>query len=305
MLFAIAVAIFGTVALVVWVAFRPKENVIRQRIRSASYQERAEESPLEGSVLRRVIGPLVGRAGSLVARLVPHNAVRRIDHLLVMAGQPVSLPVYLAFWAGTVLFGGLFLFEVVLSRPDLPHLQLFGISLFVLFFAGYTPYMILMSRVRRRQKSIVRALPDALDLLVTCMEAGLGMDAAFAKVTEKTSGPLAEAFTLYLRQVGLGRARRDALAYVAERTGVPDLVRLAAAVVQAEAMGTTMGDVMRAQAEDLRLARRDRAREAAHKAPVLMTIPMVLCFLPAMGVVVIVPSMLNLVRFLGGLEGGS
>ncbi len=304
MLVAIAVAIFAAVALVVWACFRPKENVIAQRIRSASYQETAGEDPLEGSLLRRVIGPLVGRAGGLVARLVPHNAVRRIDHLLVMAGQPVSLPVFLALWAGTLLFGGLFLFYVVLVRPDLPHLQLAGLSLFVLAFAGYTPYLILMRRVRSRQKSIVRALPDALDLLVTCMEAGLGMDAAFAKVTEKTSGPLAEAFNLYLRQVGLGRARRDALAYVADRTGVPDLVRLAAAVIQAEAMGTTMGDVMRAQAEDLRLVRRDRAREAAHRAPVLMTIPMVLCFLPAMGIVVIVPSILNLFRFLGGFGGG-
>ena len=303
MLVAIAVAIFAAVALVVWVAFRPKENVIGQRIRSASYQEVAGERALEGSLLRRVIGPLVGRAGSLVARLVPHNAVRRIDHLLVMAGQPVSCPVFLAFWAGVLLFGGLFLFEAVLSRPDLPHLQLLGISLFVLFFAGYTPYLILMRRVRSRQKRIVRALPDALDLLVTCMEAGLGIDAAFAKVTEKTTGPLAEAFTLYLRQVALGRARRDALAYVADRTGVPDLVRLAAAVVQADAMGTSMGDVMRTQAEDLRLGRRDKAREAAHKAPVLMTIPLALCFLPAMVVVVVVPSVLNMVRLLGGGVG--
>ena len=183
MLIAIAVVIFAAVALVVWTFFRPKENVIGQRIQSASYQEVAGERALEGSLLRRVIGPLIGRAGNLVARLVPHNAVRRIDHLLVMAGQPVSLLVFLAFWAGAVLFGGLFLFEVVLSRPDLPHFQLFGISLFVLFFAGYTPYLFLMSRVRRRQKSIVRGLPDALDLLVTCMEAGLGVDAAFAKVT--------------------------------------------------------------------------------------------------------------------------
>jgi tight adherence protein C len=91
---------------------------------------------------------------------------------------------------------------------------------------------------------------------------------------------------------------------VAERTGVPDLVRLAAAVVQAEAVGTTLGDVMRSQAEDLRQSRRDRAREAAHKAPVKMTIPLVICFLPAMGIVVLVPPLLNLFRFFGGLGLG-
>jgi tight adherence protein C len=157
--------------------------------------------------------------------------------------------------------------------------------------------------VKNRQKAITRSLPDSLDLLVTGVEAGLGVDAAFAMVTEKTGGPLAEAFTSYLRQVGLGRPRRDAFADIAERTGVMDLIRVAAAIAQAEQMGATLGDVLRVQAEDLRTLRRQRAEEAAQRAPVLMTIPMSLCFLPAMGAVVIVPSILNVMDFLHGMRG--
>jgi tight adherence protein C len=302
--YLIAVVIFAAAGLAAWGILRPKENVIAQRLRPASYQEVREEvreRVLEGSLAHRVIAPLAGRTGILLSRLVPQDSIRRLDHLLVMAGEPMPLPLYLAFWATVLLSGGLFILFVALARPELPRLQLFGLILFVLLFFGYSPYAILKGRVRNRQTRIIRALPDALDLLVTCMEAGLGVDAAIAKVTQKSSGPLAETFTLYLKQVGLGRARRDALAYVAERSGVPDLVRLAAAVVQAEALGTTLGDVMRMQAEDLRQARSDRAREAAHKAPVKMTIPLVIFFLPAMGIVVVVPPAINLVRFLGGV----
>jgi tight adherence protein C len=178
---------------------------------------------------------------------------------------------------------------------------LIGISLAILPFAFLVPYLILRRRARRRQKSVARALPDALDLLVTSVEAGLGVDAAFAMVTERTSGPLSQTFALYLKEVGLGRPRRDALAHVAERTGVPDLIRIAASVAQAEEIGTTLGDVLRTQAEDLRLLRRQRAQEAAQRAPVLMTIPLALCFLPAMVAVVIVPSILNLMQFISDL----
>ena len=152
--------------------------------------------------------------------------------------------------------------------------------------------------MRRRQRSITHELPYALDLIVTCVEAGLGVDAAFAAVTERTSGPISQTLSHYLREVGLGRPRRDALVSAADRTGVIDLMRISAAVAQAEEMGTTLGDVLRVQAEELRLIRRQRAQEAAQRAPVWMTIPLIFCFLPAMGVVVIVPSLITFLNLL-------
>jgi tight adherence protein C len=248
--------------------------------------------------------PIATKMGSQMARLLPQNAVRRLDHKLTMAGEPVSTPVYLAFWGGMVLFGGFMVAYIAILRPEISSLQMLAIGIPILGLTAGAPYLMLNRRVRNRQQSIVKALPDALDLLVTCMEAGLGVDAAFAEVTQKTSGLLSEAFALYLRQVGLGRSRRVALNYVAERTGVDELIRLATAVTQAESMGTSLGDVIRTQAEDLRIARRQKAEKAAQRAPVLMTIPLVVCFLPAMGVVIITPSILNLMRFMGGVGPG-
>ena len=130
------------------------------------------------------------------------------------------------------------------------------------------------------------------------MEAGLGVDAAFAKVAEKTTGPLADTFALYLRQIGMGRPRRDALTFVAERTGARDLIRLAAAVTQAELVGASLGDALRMQAVDLRMARRQRAEQAARRAPVLMTIPLVACFVPAMAIIVVTPTLINLMNYI-------
>jgi len=301
MLIAIAAVSFAAVTLAAWGVLRPRESVVTRRIRPGSYQQMTRERRLEGGLLRRVLGPAASRVGRVLARLLPQNFVRGIDHMLVMANEPMSLPAYLTFWAATILVGVLALVYIALARPNTSPPQLFGIGLAILPFAFLAPYVILRRRVRIRQRRISRALPDSLDLLVTSVEAGLGVDAAFAMVVEKTEGPLSETFALYLKEVGLGRPRRDALAHVANRTGVDDLVRIAAAVVQAEEMGTTLGDVLRIQAQELRLTRRQRAQEAAQKAPVLMTIPLALCFLPAMVAVVIVPSILHLVRFVGDL----
>lgn len=306
MLFLIAAAIFLAVSLAIWAVFRPQESLYGRRVQghAASQRESPRDRALAGNLLQRVIEPQVRKVGNLLARLFPQNAVRRLDHLLVMAGEPVSTPVYLTFWTGLTLFGGLLLLYLGYASPSMAPLQLLGIAVPVLGLTAFSPYLILIRRVRNRQRSIIRALPDALDLLVTCLEAGLGVDAAFSKVTEKTDGLLSQAFSLYLRQVGLGRTRRDALAYVADRTGVKEMIRLAGAVAQAGSIGASLGDVLRTQAEDLRLARRQKAQQAAQRAPVLMTIPLVLCFLPAMAIVVVTPSVMGLLRFIGGLDAG-
>jgi tight adherence protein C len=282
---------------------RPKADPGRRRLTTnASAETEAARHPrTEGGLGRRIIGPGLGRIGRLLARLLPQNWIRGIDRMLMMANEPWSLPGFLGIWALSIALGVLLLFYVVASLPNATATQIFAITVAIFPFAVLLPYARLRNKVKKRQKAIVRALPDAMDLLTTSVEAGLGVDAAFALVTEKTEGPLSETFALYLRQVGLGRARQDALVYVADRTGVPDLIGIAHSVNQGDELGTPIGDVLRRQAEDLRVARRQRAQLAAARAPVLMTIPMALCFLPAMVAVVIVPSILNLVRFVGTL----
>jgi len=303
MLLLIFVLAFGSVSMAAWQVLRPKEDAVGRRIGLVTSTATTRERRLEGGFGKRVLGPGAARVGAAIARLLPQNWIRQIDHMLVMANEPWSLGGFLSAWAASVILGALLLAYLVTSASGITGTQLFMFAVLIIPFSILIPYAVLRRRVKSRQKALVLSLPNGLDLLVTCVEAGVGVDSAFAMVTEKSEGPLAETFALYLRQVGLGRPRREALSYVAERSGLPDLLSLAAAVAQAEELGTTLGDVLRVQAEELRLARRQRAQTAAQRAPVLMTIPLALCFLPAMGAVVVVPSILNLIDFAGHLGG--
>ena len=294
MLFLISMIIFAAVALSVWSLLQRKDPSVALRAQLPSRKESPRDMTPEGSLSQRLFAPLARRVGGFLARLVPQDAIRRMDRMLVMAGESATPTVFLGIWAGSVIFGAFILLYINVIFPDITTAKMLFVGLPILLLTVGSPYLVLRAKVRDRQNKIIRALPDALDLIITCMEAGLGVDAAFAKVAEKTSGPLAETISLYLRQVGMGRPRRDALTYVAERTGARDLIRLAAAVTQAELVGASLGDALRMQAGDIRVARRRRAEQAARRAPVLMTIPLVTCFVPAMGIIVVVPSLINL-----------
>ncbi len=296
------VIVFAAVSLLAWELLRPKEDLISRRILPAG-PALTRERQLSGSLFQRSLAPALRRTGNRIGSLMPQNFVRSIDRMLAMADEPWSLPGFLVSWACVALTGFVTFGWLVSARPEMTPLQMFVLAVGLLPFPSLLPYAVLRRRVKNRQTKIVQSLPDAMDLLVTCVEAGMGVDAAFGLVTERTSGPLSDTFALYLRQIGLGRSRREALTFVSERTGVPDLVGLAASIIQGEELGTSMGDVMRRQAEDLRAVRAQRARERAQRAPVKMTIPLVLLFLPAMGAVIVVPSIINLVDFVQGLGG--
>ena len=295
MLTFVFLLVFGAVTLAAWEILRPKEDVIGRRIMGDS-PALTRDRRLEGSFSSRTIRPAFQRLGKRISSLLPQNFVRSIARMLEMADEPWSLPGFMVTWA-VVSVTSVGLFAWMVSSASMTPLQMFVLAFGVLPLPLLLPYVVLRRRVKNRQASIIRALPDAMDLLVTCVEAGMAVDAAFGLVVERTAGPLSDTFALYLRQVGLGRSRREALAFVSERTGVPDLVGLSAAIVQGEELGTSMGDVLRRQSEDLRALRAQRARERAQRAPVLMTIPLVLCFMPAMGAIIVVPSIINLVNF--------
>jgi tight adherence protein C len=161
------------------------------------------------------------------------------------------------------------------------------------------PYIWLISSVRRRQAAITKSLPDAFDLVTTCVEAGLGLDASLARVAEKVHGPFADELSRTLREVTMGRMRREALQELAERTGVPDLLAFVNAVVQAEQMGTSISTVLRVQCDQMRMRRRQRAEETAHQAPVKMTFPLVLCILPTLFLIILGPAAITLYQTFG------
>jgi tight adherence protein C len=234
------------------------------------------------------VGPLGDSLGASLQALLPKNLVSGIEKRLTRAGQPVTLGGFLAAMAlvEATLVGFAFL---MLASSGGGKLSLVVVGLSVLI-GIFMPKVWLDNRVKHRQKEILKSLPDAFDLITTCVEAGLGLEAALAKVSEKTPGPFGEELAVSLREVSLGKLRRDALKELSERTGVPDLSSFINAVIQAESMGTSIATVLRVQAETMRTKRRQRAEQQAQAAPIKMMFPLVLCIFPTLFIVILGPG---------------
>jgi tight adherence protein C len=171
---------------------------------------------------------------------------------------------------------------------------------------GYVgPSFYVRSKARARQKEITLALPDALDLLVVCVEAGLGLNQAIVRVAEEihhVSRLLAEEMHLTNLEIRAGRPRNEALRNLSDRTGVEDMRGLVSTLVQAERFGTPIGGALRVHAETLRDKRKQRAREAAAKTTIKLVFPLVFCIFPAMFVVLIGPGLIQIIEALSGLR---
>jgi tight adherence protein C len=166
-------------------------------------------------------------------------------------------------------------------------------------FGGFfLPHIMLATRVTRRQKEIRKAMPDALDLLTICVEAGLGFDAAMSKVAEKWETELSLAFARVIREVQLGKVRRDALKDMADRLGIAEMTSFVAAIIQSEQLGVSMARVLRIQADQMRVKRRQRAEEEAHKAPIKMIIPMALLIFPTIMIIILTPAAIQIMESL-------
>jgi len=173
--------------------------------------------------------------------------------------------------------------------------------------AGYLmPDYWLNYSARRRQREIVRHLPDALDLMVVCVEAGLGLDAALARVASEmhlTSRALSSEFLLVTQETKAGKPRAEALRDLTVRTGVEDLSSLVAMLVQADRLGTSVAQTLRVHADSVRTRRRQRAEEAAAKTTVKLVFPLVLCVFPALLVVVLGPALVTIIRAIQQITG--
>jgi tight adherence protein C len=266
-----------------------------------------EEIEMSQPLAERVFYPMARRVGEVALRFTPQNAIQQTNQKLEMAGNPSGLDPTL-FWAfrlGGIALGGLMFFLAAIA-PEGSILQgrglLYGIPAAVLGF--YLPELWLQSKIGRRQDAIRKALPDALDLLTICVEAGLGFDAAMAKVNEKWDNELSRAFGRVIREIQLGKLRREALRDMADRAGVSEMTSFVAAVIQSEQLGVSMRKVLRIQADQMRIKRRQRAEEEAHKAPIKMLIPMALLIFPTICIVLMTPAVLMLMRSaLSGILG--
>ena len=162
---------------------------------------------------------------------------------------------------------------------------------------GYVaPEFWLGNQIRKRQAQIIRIIPDSLDLLTISVRAGLGFDAALAKVVEKLDGPLSDEFRRALAEVRLGRQRRDALRDIIPRTEVQPLTNFIGAIIQAEQLGVSISRVLEVQSQQLRIERRQRAEEMAAKAPIKMLFPLVGCIFPSLFIIILGPAMILIVQ---------
>ena len=178
MLILITTIIFASVSLAVWSLLQRKDSSVALRAQMESRRENPRDMTPEGNLSQRVFAPLARKVGNILSRFVPQDAIRRLERMLLMAGEPTTLPVYLGIWGGAVIFGGLILLYLRVILPDLSTAKMIIFGLPILLLTAGSPYLILRTKVRNQQNNIIRALPDALDLVITCMEAGLGVDAA-------------------------------------------------------------------------------------------------------------------------------
>lgn len=250
-------------------------------------------TPEAGSLESRRTG-----TSSLLRKLTPEKAAVRMRRRVEFAGHPRGLTMTRMLWAKLALGGGAALVGlVVLTSGAGPLTWLLVVGAVV--GAYHVPDAVLHGRGQERQKTLARELPDALDQMTVAVTAGLGFEAAMTRAATNGTGPLAEELTRTLQDITAGRPRREAYAALVRRTEVLELKRFVGAINQAEAYGIAISDVLRTQADEMRIKRRQRAKEAAMKVPVKVTFPLMLCFLPALLLVVVGPAVMGLMGALG------
>ena len=310
----VLVIVLGAIFLIV-TGLRSSQGEDPLEDRLAEFVSRGETATLEEIELsqtftERVILPLARRLGEFSIRFTPQNAIQRTTQKLEQAGNPANLEPTV-FFALRFIGIGFGLLMLLVSRFAPEDSFLTG-STALLIAAGaaalgfFFPDLWLQGRIDRRQKEIRKALPDALDLLTICVEAGLGLDAAIDRVQSKWDNELSLIFARVLREMQLGKLRREALRDMASRVGIPELTSFVAAVIQSEQLGVSMANVLRIQADAMRIKRRQLAEEEAQKAPIKMLFPMAFLIFPSLMIVLLGPAAIILMTStVGGILFGN
>ncbi|MEM7339999.1 MAG: type II secretion system F family protein [Actinomycetota bacterium] len=293
------------IALAIWSTLSEWEQrtVARSTLRQLDDYEVTDqrEKALLAPTHERILAPVLAGLARAGGRLNPPDYVDQVRRKHMQAGiaDHDKVERFLAIRIMGFLFIPIWLTFTFLINP----LGLSGLSQLVFGGLGAVigavgPSTRLDSKVKARQKSIERALPDVLDLLVISVEAGLGFEQALDRVIANVPGELAEEFARVLGESQAGSSRADALRALQTRVDIPEVRSFVLAMIQADTFGVSIGRVLRSQADEMRIKRRQKAQEQAQKAPVKMMIPMVLCIFPALFVVVLGPAMINISRSL-------
>ena len=265
-----------------------------------------EDAELEQPFMERVVVPLVKKFGEISTRFTPQRQLEATTLKLELAGNPgrIDAATFLATrFVGAAIFGGLLLLISSLPSVNWPFGRVVLVVGIFTALGFFFPQLWLQGRINSRQGEVRKAMPDALDLLTICVEAGLGFDAAMSKVSEKWENELSIMFGRCIREVQLGKTQREALRDMADRIGLPELSSFVAAVIQSQILGVSLAKVLRIQSDQMRMKRRQFAEELAHKAPVKMIIPMALLTFPSIMIILMAPAGFQIAGAFGPLLG--
>jgi len=299
----ISLAIIGIVALIVLASSilllrRAEDNPLAARIDDFAAREEIvsiEEIELSMPITDRIFVPLIRNVSEFVVRFTPQKTLEQTTRMLELAGNPWNVSAAeFSVVRGVVAIAMVLLSFWITRDAAAGRRLLYALIAVVLGFM--LPIMLLRSMIDRRKQEIVKKLPDALDLMTICVDAGLTFNAAMQKVAQKWDDVLALEFGRVLYEMQLGKSRRQALKDMVDRMEVPDVTSFIAAILQADQLGVGIGKVLRIQSEQMRIRRRQRAEEKAQQAPVKMIFPMVFLIFPSIFIILLGPAAFTVIR---------
>ncbi len=287
-----AVAVAAAVFAVAYFGFFARRGAPPARLTQFDRSNRVgRDAVLAAPFGERVAVPLAGRLRNIAGKVLPARMVTDIERRLIVAGEPMSLHALLGLQIAA--FGAAVVLVFVTLNSGATGVRLMGTLLFALLVLLLPAYWVRIKTAARR-RALLKAFPDAVDLIVTTVEAGLGIDAALSEVGQETKGPLGDELRMAVRETTLGRSRRDALQRMVDRTAVPEIKSFVQSLIQAEQTGIPIGQVLRTQAGQVRVRRRQRAEAEAQRAPVKMILVLVTLVLPSMLLLVMGPALMRM-----------
>ena len=295
----VIVSVFvAVVFLIMWVGLgvtRARDEMVdRLALYGRTNVASAREDQLAKPLAQRTIGPVLLKFSGFLKRFTPVGYLEKKQHQLLLAGSPGNLdaPALVVIKALGTGLGVVASFAIVdFGGSAIQRIVLFVFPLVLGFFG---PDAWLARKVDERRVAMQKALPDILDLMVISVEAGLGFDSALSRVVATVPGPLSEEFFRMLQETRVGVSRREAMRHLMDRTDLDELRSFLLAMIQAEAFGVTIANVLRVQADEMRVKRRQRAQEKAFAAPVKMVFPLVFCIFPALFIILLGPAAIQI-----------
>lgn len=290
-----ALACCAALVLIVWAAFGSRNHgaTVLENLRSGLPAADLRELVLAQGAGERAVRPAVNALTARLRSVAPAGYVERLQRYVVLAGRDATWPVERLLAAKFILAGALGLIGVPLLLGGGAG-RVFGLLLTVVPF--FAPDVFMSGRGQERQLQIRREMPDTIDQITITVEAGLGLEAAIARVAKSGTGPLADELVRMLQDVQVGVPRAQALKRMLARTDVAELRQFVNAVVQAEGYGVPIGQVLRVQSLELRDKRRQRAEEQAMKLPVKVLFPLIACIFPTMFIVLVGPAVMDIAK---------